>query len=149
MGDLPWFLEDSPRGFAWAAARPVTLRGALLPHCSAPCFVNVWAWAVVLSLQASSHQEAQEQVGTFPALKHLTSHFCSTAMVSFLWRFAQPYWGIYLLQKRAWTWVSLVKSCGTQALRATQQTPPAFDNGNSKTDHAAAVHLKHFCFWCL
>lgn len=56
MGDLSEFLEDSPRGFAWAAAKQAILKEELVPHCRAPCFVNAQARAV-----ARSHQEAQEE----------------------------------------------------------------------------------------
>lgn len=51
MEDLLEFLEDSPRGFAYAAAKHMMLKAVLVLHCSAPHSVNAWAQAVVLSPQ--------------------------------------------------------------------------------------------------
>lgn len=63
--DLLEFLEDPPRGFAWAAARHTMLEAAPVPRCS----VNAQAPAVVPALPASGHQAVQEQCGDVSNLK--------------------------------------------------------------------------------
>lgn len=148
MKDLLEFLEDSPRGFPWAAARHMRLKALPGPHCSALQFTNAQAQAVVPALPANGHQAVQEQCGDVSNLKAFALSV-STAVMSLLWNCAQPFWGIYLLQNRTWTWVSLIKSCDIHTSKVAQQMPSAFDNVNPKIAHAAAVWANCFSFWCL
>lgn len=143
--DFLEFLEDPPRGFAWAAARHTMLKAAPVPHSLRLPQHKLWSCLC----RSVVTRQCRSSVGLFPTFKYLPSRFCSTAVMSFLWRCAQPFCGIYLLQNRTWTWVSLIKSCGVHTSRVAQQMPSAFYCVNPKTAHTAAVWANCFSFWCL
>lgn len=140
-----WVFRWSTRDFAWAAARNTMLRAVPVPHSLQKPRHSLWSQLCrpVVTRQCRSSS------WVFPTLKHLPSQFCSIAVMSFLWRHAQPFWGIYLLQNRTWTCVSLIKSCGMHTLRVAQQMPSAFDSADPKIAHAAAVWANCFSFCCL